>query len=208
MDIIQFLTASAGAAIALGYLSLMFWRENPWSRWAEYTIVGIGTAYAVVVTTWTLVNMAIRPLIAGDLSKLVPIIIGLLVYSQFSRKYRWILKWPMAFITAIGITITLTGVITSNLLLQLKDLATPLTTVGTTYDVINAIIVIIGAICTLSYFTFTREHRGALSVTAKIGRYFMMAAFGAGFGMAFISQGTFLITIIIFLLRDWLGIPI
>ena len=41
----------------------------------------------------------------------------------------------------------------------------------------------------------------------RMGQLFLaMGAMGAGFGMAFISQGTFLLNVVIFLLRDWLGL--
>lgn len=49
-------------------------------------------------------------------------------------------------------------------------------------------------------------HTGPLGINVKIGRYFMMAAFGAGFGMLYISKTIFLLNAINYLLTDWLGI--
>jgi hypothetical protein len=111
----------------------------------------------------------------------------------------------MAFLASLGVSIVLTGIPEASFISQIRGIALPLTT-GNALDVINVIIGVVGVVTTLSYFTFTREHTGAIGTSAKIGRYFIMGAMGAGFGMAFISQGTFLLNVVIFLLRDWLGI--
>jgi hypothetical protein len=182
---------------------LVFYKENLWSRWAEYSLVGLGVGYAVVRTTQSLYTDAIQPIVAGDLLKIVPILIGLLAYTQFTKKYRWAIRWPLALLTSVGITLSLIGVPLTMFILQLKAVAVPLT-VGSAYDIVNAIIILVGVIACLSYFTFTREHTGPLGISAKIGRYFMMTAFGGGMGMAFLSQATFLINVVLFLLRDWL----
>ena len=114
------------------------------------------------------------------------------------------IRWPLAFTVSVAFTAGILGS-PAVILAQIASIAVPLTS-GTAYEIVNALIVVIGVVCTLSYFTFSREHTGALGVTAKIGRLFMMLGFGAGFGIAIMSQGTYLINVLTFLLRDWLGI--
>ncbi len=204
-DLSPFLVSTLGAALILAYMSMIFWRENLWSRWAEYSIVGLGIGYSLVTTSWRIMDYIVEPFQGGEVWVAVPVILGLLTYFQFSTKHRWMIRWPMAFLAAVGVSIILLGIPSANFITQIRAIAIPLTT-GNSIDFINAIIGIIGVITTLSYFTFTREHTGVIGTSAKIGRYFIMGAMGAGFGMAFISQGTFLLNVLIFLLRDWLGI--
>jgi hypothetical protein len=203
--LIELLTPWLGALIILGYLSLLFYKENPWSRWVEYSIIALGIGWVVVYNTWLLVDYVVTPFQQGNVSVVVPVILGLLAYAQFSKKYRYLVRWPLAFISSVGLAVVLAGIPLSAFIVQFRSIAVPLTA-GNAFDIVNAIIVIIGVITTLSYFIFTREHKGALAISAKVGRYFMMAAFGAGFGMAVISQGTFLLNVLIFLLRNWLHI--
>jgi hypothetical protein len=105
---------------------------------------------------------------------------------------------------SVGFTVGIVGTPTV-ILKQIAGIAVPLTS-GSAYEIVNALIVIVGVVCTLSYFTFSQEHTGALGVSAKIGRLFMMLGFGAGFGIAVMSQGSYLINVLSFLLRDWLGV--
>jgi len=206
MGVVEFLTTSLGAIIILGYFSFIFYKENPWSRWAEYSLVGLGVAYGAVITTWRAVDYVLGSIGEGDFSIIVPVILGLLVYSQFTKKYRWLMRWPLAIITSVGLTVSLTGVPLTMFLAQFKAVAVPLTTTRSVFDAVNAIIILVGVVTILSYFTFTHEHKGALGISAKIGRLIMMLALGGAFGMSILSQGTFLITVIRFLLRDWLGV--
>jgi hypothetical protein len=186
---------------------MVIFRENPFARWAEYSIIGLGVGYGFVVTFWALLEPGgyIDPLITGaDPTLIIPVILGLLLYAQFFRGARWVIRWPLAFMMSVGFT---TGILGSPtiILKQIASAAVPLTS-GSAYEIVNALIVIVGVVCTLSYFTFSREHTGALGVTAKIGRLFMMLGFGAGFGIAVMSQGAYLINVLTFLLRDWLGV--
>jgi len=205
LDIFQFLTNTLGAALILGFLSLIFYRENIWSRWAEYSVVGGIVAYNTVVTIWTLVDYVVNPLMAGDLMVIPPVILGLLVYFQFSRKYRWIIGFPLAVMSTIGLAISLAGVPLANFIVMIRETAIPLTS-GTALDIANAVTMAVAVVTVVSYFTFTREHTGVLGASAKLARYFMMLAFGAGVGMQLLSVCTSLQAVLQFLLRDWLGL--
>ena len=56
-DLSPFLVSTLGAALILAYMSMIFWRENLWSRWAEYSIVGLGIGYSLVTTSWRILNI-------------------------------------------------------------------------------------------------------------------------------------------------------
>lgn len=68
-----------------------------------------------------------------------------------------------------------------------------------------AVIVVVGVVSTLIYFYFSKEHTGALGVTAKIGIWFIMISFGAHFGYTVMGRVSLLIGRVYFLFYDWFG---
>jgi len=67
-------------------------------------------------------------------------------------------------------------------------------------------LMIVGVICTLTYFFFSTEHKGFVGGVAKAGIVFLMIGFGASFGYTVMARVSLLIGRLQFLLRDWLGI--
>jgi hypothetical protein len=53
---------------------------------------------------------------------------------------------------------------------------------------LNSLIVIIGTITALTFFFFTWEHKGVLGISTKIGRYVLMATFGASYGSTVMAR--------------------
>jgi hypothetical protein len=68
-----------------------------------------------------------------------------------------------------------------------------------------SIIVVIGVLSTLIYFYFSKEHKGALGVTARVGIWFIMISFGAHFGYTVMGRVSLLIGRVQFLIEDWIG---
>ena len=66
-------------------------------------------------------------------------------------------------------------------------------------------IVVIGVISTLIYFYFSKEHKGVLGATAKVGIWFIMIAFGAHFGYTVMGRVSLLIGRVQFLIETWIG---
>jgi len=71
---------------------------------------------------------------------------------------------------------------------------------------ISGIITLIGVITTLVYFYFSTEHKGIVGKVARTGTWFIMLAFGTGFGYTVMARVSLLIGRMQFLLHDWLGI--
>lgn len=68
------------------------------------------------------------------------------------------------------------------------------------------IVSFIGVLTTLSYFFFSREHKGALKYSANIGIWFLMIGFGASFGNTVMGRVSLLIGRVQFLLTDWIHV--
>ena len=75
---------------------------------------------------------------------------------------------------------------------------------------IENLIFITGVICVLTFFYFSLPHTGKagrpLSVMSRVGRYFMMVAFGATFANTVMGRVSTLLGSLQLLLRDWLEI--
>ena len=65
---------------------------------------------------------------------------------------------------------------------------------------------VVGVVCTLVFFFFSTEHKGALGGAAKLGIWYLMVSFGAAYGFTVMSRISLLIGRFQFLLDNWLGI--
>ena len=158
---------------------------------------------------------------------LLPAIIGLMLFFRYIPKIAWISRFSLAFYLGAASGISIPNTFQTRILGQLRgtiveDTASgavvPLFSIdawrdffaapgiGTFFDAISGPLFILGVICTLSYFFFSKEHKGVLGGMAKIGIWFLMIGFGASFGYTVMGRVSLLIGRVQFLLTDWLGI--
>jgi hypothetical protein len=73
---------------------------------------------------------------------------------------------------------------------QIADTVTGLST-DTGLALVNAVFILVGVVCSILYFTYSKEHTGLLGTVTRLGRYFLLASLGPywagelGFHMAF-----------------------
>jgi len=194
--------------------------DNPIYKFAEHLFVGISAAYGVVIV-W---KQAVLPLLVFKLFPhlgptfqpsdvpnywvLIPGILGLLMLARFIPKYDWLSRYPIAFTVGLFAGASIPAIVQFNLLEQSRATMQPLIAIGdTSWNLaISSLVVLIGVICTLTYFYFSRPHEGAMGISSKIGIWFLMVAFGAGFGNTVMARISLLIGRVEFLLYDWLPI--
>lgn len=189
------------AAILTLFIFSFLYRDNPFYKFAEYLLVGISVGYFIVISIkTTVVPKLIFPIFReGDLLYLIPGILGLFMFLRFFPKLAWLSRISMALIIGAGAGVSIPAMMQAQIFAQMKA------SMGS-YASINNIIVALAVITTLSYFFFSREHKGALGTSAKIGVFFMMLFFGATFGYTVMSRVTLLIGRAQFLLGDFLGV--
>jgi len=189
------------AAILTLFIFSFLYKDNPFYKFAEYLLVGISVGYFIVISIkTTVVPKLIFPIFReGDLLYLIPGILGLFMFLRFFPKLAWLSRISMALIIGAGAGVSIPAMMQAQIFAQMKA------SMGS-YASINNIIVALAVITTLSYFFFSREHKGALGTSAKIGVFFMMLFFGATFGYTVMSRVTLLIGRAQFLLGDFLGI--
>ncbi|MCJ7458288.1 MAG: hypothetical protein MUP17_04795 [candidate division Zixibacteria bacterium] len=189
------------AAILTLFIFSFLYRDNPFYKFAEYLLVGISVGYFIVISIkTTVVPKLIFPIFReGDLLYLIPGILGFFMFLRFFPKLAWLSRISMALIIGAGAGVSIPAMMQAQIFAQMKA------SMGS-YASINNIIVALAVITTLSYFFFSREHKGALGTSAKIGVFFMMLFFGATFGYTVMSRVTLLIGRAQFLLGDFLGV--
>ena len=67
---------------------------------------------------------------------------------------------------------------------------------------LNYLLVLVGLICSLCYFFFSKEHKGLFGGMSQVGIYTLMMGFGAGFGLTVMGRVALLVQRVIFL-RDF-----
>ena len=166
----------AEMALVLMAWSLLY-RENFFFKIAEALVIGWFMAMSLVVGLDILKGRVYQPLIVEGkwLSPtLIVTILGLLYLFRLHKDTRWLARWPISLMAGVASAVAVKGVVYAQIirLVSMKSWAAG----GMT--AINNIVILVFTITGLSYFIFTREHKGALGVTSSIGLYALMITFG------------------------------
>ena len=175
---IQLIEAWAPIILMLIAISFIFYDWAGW-RWLEHWIIGTG-AGVIVATNWrALYRSGISPLLGGNFIMILPLIFGLCLYFRFVPKYQWLARYGFLWVIAGGSGVTIGGLIQGQILPQVIESAK---IIGPTpWDTFNGVVCAVIFFTTLTYFIFTKEHKGVLGTSARIGRTIMMVGFGLGF---------------------------
>lgn len=209
------------AALTLFIFSFLY-RENPFYRFAEHLFVGVSAGYYIVLNFWTVLVANLWDPLAGAFDGrhgapfaahpgdyrgflLLPALLGLLLFSRFVARYAWVARWSLAVIIGVYAGLKTTGFAQSDFVAQVQGSIQPLWT-GHWGSSVNAVIFLVGLVTSLLFFYFSREHKGALGSASRVGVFFLMISFGAGYGYTVMSRISLLIGRFQFLLFEWLGL--
>ncbi len=200
-----------GAFLTLGIFSFLY-KDNPVYKFCEHLFVGVSAGYYVVLTMISSVypNM-IQPLFTNfthdrNFLLVIPLLLGIMLFSRFFPRGDWLSRWPIAFILGVYPALRITGFAQGDLVEQVHGTILPLWVPGDTGTTINNWLLVGGLITTLILFFFSKEHKGALGGSARVGIYFLMISFGASYGYTVMARVSLLIGRVMFLLDDWLGL--
>ena len=198
------------ALLTLGIFSFLY-RDNPVYKFCEHLFVGVSAGYYVVLTMISSVYPNLfQPLFnsfATDFHWLliIPLILGIMLFSRFFPRGDWLSRWPIAFVLGVYPALRITGFGQGDFVEQIHGSILPLWVPGSIGTSIGNILLVVGLVCTLIFFFFSKEHKGALGGTARLGIYFLMVSFGASYGYTVMARVSLLIGRVMFLLDDWLG---
>lgn len=216
-----YLWTTFAAFITLAIFSFLY-KDNPIYKFAEHLFVGISAGYFVVILWHNgLVPNLFQRLSDGDpwflwLNSdrpwyLIPGLLGVLMWTRFSRKYSWISRWPLALYIGIATGVAIPLYMANQVIKQLHAsmveiswdsfLGQGLFDIGAGY---SGLIIFVGMIAGLIYFFFSKAHTGVMGGVAKFGIWILMIGFGASFGYTVMNRISLFINRLQFLGKTWL----
>jgi len=172
--------------------------DNPVYKFAERFWVGISTGY------WTMLlyhqgfhDKVIVPIFVDHrFVYFIPVLLGLTMWLRLFPKLSWISRFAMAFYIGISTGIFIPLALKTSVFLQVEGSIRPLEASGAGF---NYLLVLIGLLCSLAYFFFSRAHTGIFGGMSKVGIYTLMIGFGAGFALTVMGRVALLVQRVIFL---------
>ncbi len=200
-----------GALLTLCIFTFLY-KDNPFYKFAEHLFVGVSNGY-IVTLTWHRVLMpaGLRPILdQGHWWLIITLIIGFLYFTRFIPKISWLVRIPIAISMGYSTGAVIPATIQADIIKQIQGtILIPQNFTSWhagTMGIVWMLVLFIGVACTLSYFYFSREHKGILGISSRIGIIFIMVGFGAAFGYTVMARVSLLIGRLQFLLGPWLGI--
>lgn len=191
--------------LTLAILSFLY-KDNPFYKFSEHLFVGTAVGYIIVIQfRQTIYPNLIDPVMnavtgAGVvewrvLLLAIPLVLGVLMFFQATRKSSWLARLPMAVVIGSFSGLAVIGVAQGDLTEQIyANMILPIVRPGawesfqgdpglfTALDLISNPVLIFGLITVLVYFYFSSRHKGVVGGVAKTGIYFLMISFGASYG--------------------------
>lgn len=210
-----------GAFFTLCIFSFLY-KDNPMYKFAEHVFVGVSAGYGIVIQWYNVVlpnvinKMPWNP--NGDWLVIFPALLGILILTRLIPPISWVSRWAIAVMIGTFAGLQIIGYAQGDLIEQIRANFVPLwgdsgmmPIPGNMFSLNGWIlfgnwILVVGTITVLVFFFFSKEHKGAIGHTARVGIWVLMISFGASFGYTVMARISLLIGRIQFLLGDWLGL--
>ncbi len=176
----------------------MLWKDNIFFRFGQAAIMGASIAHYTFMNFQSVHNNAIKPILAGNMLFIIPLILGLLTYSRLRSDVSWLAKYPTNVLIGVGTGVMIAGTLRGQIIDQIKQ------TILDAFTGLNGILILIGVVTAFSFFIFTKEHTGALGTSVKIGRVFLMISLGANFSGELIWYLTQMIGRMMYILNEFI----
>lgn len=181
------------------------YKENPVYRVAEHIFVGSTAGHAIGAAVGNILRYGFRPLVqTKEMSLLIPIALGIMLYTRFFRQIAWMSRWPVAFLVGVGTGQTIYTSLRTQVINQVIGaiVKLPAKTLGGT---VNSLISLVGLLAVLTYFLFTIPQSKAVKQVSLLGRWIMMVTFGVSFGNVVAGRISVLLGELTKIWGDWLG---
>jgi hypothetical protein len=193
------------ALLTLFAFSFLY-KDNPFFRFAESLFAGVSLGYYVgIVLNQTLVPNLFTPLaqnFGANWDLVGAGIVGVLLYMRYVPRIGWVSRYALAIYVAYYIGVEFTRRLHGEVLPQLSRTILPLWPISSTSLV--SLVFVIGVYSVLVYFFFSKEQNAVTGRIARVGIWFLMISFGAGFGFTVMGRIALLIGRLNFLILNWL----
>ncbi|HOD59835.1 MAG TPA: hypothetical protein PKH17_03720 [Candidatus Syntrophosphaera sp.] len=197
------------AYFTLSIFSFLY-KDNPFYKLAEQIFVGLSAAYWLVYTIYNILIPNLFNKLFTDFTHnwilLIPMALGIMMLMRMFPKLEWVSHYPMAIMIGTTAAIAMLLAFQSDFLSQIAATMVNPFKFSSPVDIVGTILLIIGTICGIYFFYFSKKQEGFYKIPSKIGIWFLMVSFGASFGYTVMARISLLIGRLDFLLRDWLHI--
>ena len=201
MTTLELFGNGVAAILTLCIFSLLY-KDNPFYKFAERLVAGVATGYWTMLLYYTnFQDKVVEPIFQhGQWVYIIPTILGVLMWTRFSKKLAWVSRYPIAIYIGTSAGISITIYMKPYIFKQLEATMIPLS-----FDMsgLNSLIVAIAVFAALVYFFFSAEHKGVAGSISRLGIYVVMIGFGAGFGLTVMGRIALLVQRVMFL-RDYI----
>lgn len=207
-----------GAILTLVVFSYLL-SDNPLFRMAQAIFVGVAVGYGVNVAVYlVLINKLFRPMVEQSdnwLVFFVPLILGMILLLKVRTAWASLGNVSIAFLFGVGAALAIGGALSGLLIPQIGKAAvslSPFQDFGTFVGNCMLVIGTIGALLSFRFVTTTQQRSigQAFDFVARgwsrVGKWFILIAFGAIFADTAVSRVSILISRFYFLMHDWLGV--
>ena len=197
------------AFFTLSIFSFLY-KDNPFYKFAEQVFVGLSAAYWLVNIIYSIMLPNLFTKLFNDFSGnavlLIPAALGIMMLMRIHPKTQWVSRYPIAIVIGTSAGISMLRYMKSDILNQVTATMINPFAAQTIAGVIGNLLLIIGTICGVYFFYFSKKQEGVFAVPSKIGIWFLMISFGGTFGYTVMARISLLIGRLDFLLGTWLHI--
>jgi len=205
MDLVWLIVSFLVTLLIFSYI----FGDNPLFRLASYAFVGVAAGYAaVVVVEQVLLPKLILPLAQGNWLLLVPLALGVILLLKLVPRYSRLGSLPMAFLVGVAAAVAIGGAVFGTLIGQTRGAIndfgfpqTPGVALDPAVQIVEAVLVLVGTLCTLIYFQFGARAKpgqaparsGIVETLSQVGQLFLSITLGSLFAGVFAASITALI---------------
>ncbi len=191
-------------ACIFGMWSLPLYKDNPFYRVSQSVFVGSCAGHAIGVAIGNIKNYGLVPLFQGKFDLLVPVVLGIFLYTRFFQRISWLSRWPVSFMVGVGVGQSIYTSLRSQVINQAVAAVVKLP--GASFgDTLNGLISLLGLLMALIYFTFTIPRTRFVTRVSQAGRWLIMVTFGVGFGNVVAGRISVLLGELQTIFGSWLG---
>jgi len=196
--------------VVIGTMTLI-WKVNPYFRVIEQIIIGGGTAHLVMYGLDSVNKGAISPIAVGRWLLIVPLFLGILMLGRVTP-WKWTARYPTAILIGTGIGIMVAGIMEAQVIGLIRGIGAGIigSSAGTAPWFLS-IFTAVSTVTAITYFFYTKEHKGMLGKSTRYGRIVLMAGFGVSWGAEvgwFITAFATNVEYIVKFIKGLLGMPI
>jgi hypothetical protein len=208
---VEILWTLLAGVITLAIFSFLY-RDNPAYKMAEHISVGVSVGFLVVTYYYNVFKPKLWDNVFhnAQLDYLIPLVLGLILFTRFIPKIGWVSRWAIAFyiggFSGASIPSTLEGRVIEQAGGSVRSLVSidpSNTSFSNILQSLDSTFLVVGTLACLVFFFFSVEQKGAVGKFSYFGRLCIMAGFGASFGYTVMARVSLLIGRMLFLTRDF-----